>query len=612
MKKFLIGLFFISAIVGLLSCNKTSLLGNDPTGEGLVGFVLKTPTSGTSIVLNSATPSALVDFNWAASTPGLYTMPTYKLVAALRSNGDLNAPLFSISANNKGKDTKLSLSYKSIDSLLSTKGIAAGAKVDLVWGVMADNKSTQILSSSTFFISFTRFSDGASPFVLLGPVSSLTPVPIDPSSNSLNFKFNWTKSMSGVGSTAVTYKIDFALRKVDANGTELPTDFSTPLFSAMSNSMGADTLFTLSYKALSDSLNAKGLTDLSMVSALKWRVNAVSGKWSQVSDYINDLGVIREVRVYMPGGFQTATGNGADWTPANAPEMIRDLRPGALNNLYYIYIYLPANSEFKFTQGRSWNISYGGVSALVYNNTAVTGDVTDNNGANFKVTNAGVYRISFDRSKLKANISLGRMGFVGAAVTNVGWDPTAVFPTSAMANTGLNTFLGIYSLGTGGWKLIDNDQWNTGSKEVDETRSYGSTGTTSALDINGANMPDITASGRYRVIWDGNDVNNIKYSISDGNMYVIGDATVGGWENSAALDDTKRPPLNYIGNGKWQGTVSLTAGNIKFIVKKGSWDFNYGGANGKLSYYNAPNITIATAGTYMITVDEYAGTYSVQ
>ena len=62
----------------------------------------------------------------------------------------------------------------------------------------------------------------------------------------------------------------------------------------------------------------------------------------------------------MPGNYQAATGNGIDWDAATAPEFIRDLRPAALNKLYYMYIYLPAGAEFKITQGRSWDVNYGG------------------------------------------------------------------------------------------------------------------------------------------------------------------------------------------------------------------------------------------------------------
>jgi hypothetical protein len=62
----------------------------------------------------------------------------------------------------------------------------------------------------------------------------------------------------------------------------------------------------------------------------------------------------------------------------------------------------------------------------------------------------------------------------------------------------------------------------------------------------------------------------------------------------------------------WKGTVTLSSGNIKFIVQQGDWSLSYGGAGGILSYQNGSNIVIAAPGTYSITVDEYQQTYSVQ
>src|SRR5690606_23553637 len=105
------------------------------------------------------------------------------------------------------------------------------------------------------------------------------------------------------------------------------------------------------------------------------------------------------LRFYMPGGYQGATGNGNDWDPGTAPELIRDTRAGAFNNLYYIYIYLPAGAEFKVTQGRSWDVNYGG-----------SGGNLAQNGANLTVPAAGFYRISIDRTNLKYDIREGRMG----------------------------------------------------------------------------------------------------------------------------------------------------------------------------------------------------------
>lgn len=569
-----------------------------------MNFTLVGPVSGTAVQLNAATPNTTIDITWNASTPGLHTVPTYTWVAALRTGGDITKPLVKIPSNNGGKDTKLTLTYKQLDDALKATGIADGAKTDFMWSVVADNGSTQLLAQNTFNITITRFKDGATPFILLKPASSTVPFAIDPGSTTQNIAFNWTKSVPATGGAAIKYKVLFVEKKVDTNGNEIAPDFTKPLFSIASNNSGADTLANVLYKSISDSLNAHSLSNLSQPSNLKWTVVATSGTWNQQSDYINDIVILREVRVYLAGSFQSASGYGNDWDPTTGPEMIRDLRSGLINNMYYVYMYFPAGAEFKFTQGRSWDVNYG--------TGATPGTLTTANGGNIKITTAGVYRVCINRTTMTYDVQAGRMGFVGGAVTNVGWDPSKVFPTAQMKFLSDNKFLGIYDFTADGWKMIDADHWNNGGNSTDVTdpHSYGSTGASgSTLVINADNMPNITTAGRYRIVWDGTDVNNVKYSLSPADkMYVIGSGTVGGWDNNATQTDAQRPPLAYQGNGVWKGTVTLTSGEIKFIVQKGSWDYSYGGANGKLG---DANIAVS-AGPYTITVDEYNKTYTIQ
>ena len=294
------------------------------------------------------------------------------------------------------------------------------------------------------------------------------------------------------------------------------------------------------------------------------------------------------LRFYLPGSYQAATGNGTDWDPPTAPELIRDLRAPVFNSMYYTYIFLPAGAQFKVTQGRTWDINYGG-----------SGGVLAVNGANFSVTNAGVYRISIDLNTMKYDIKQGRMGFVGDA-TAAGWNPPSVFPTTQMAFISTNKFVGVANFIPGGWKMIDNNQWNDGSNTAAETRSYGSNGGSgSTMDVNAENFPNITAADTYRVIWDGTNVDNIKYEISHG-LRVVGNFQ--GWDHSTAT------PMTYAGNGVWTVTITLPAGDFKFVSADG-WVFNYGGTAGKISR-DGPNLTVA-GGTYTITVDEYNQTYTV-
>ncbi len=308
------------------------------------------------------------------------------------------------------------------------------------------------------------------------------------------------------------------------------------------------------------------------------------------------------LRFYMPGGYQAATGNGNDWDPPTAPELIRDLRSAVFNDLYYIYIYLPAGSEFKITQGRSWDINYGG-----------SGGTIAQNGSNFKVSTSGVYRVSFNRTTMKYDIREGRMGFVGGA-TGAGWNPPNVFPAYALGLAATNLFVGLTDFTTGGWKLIDNDEWNNGSNAVDETRSYGSPGGSgSTLETNGSNFPDITSPGRYRVIWDGRDANNTRYEISPASeMRIVGDGI-----NQAGVNDWdpgSSPQMTYNGNGIWSITIVLKANkDIKFLAGNAWGAFDYEDAgSGKIKWEGGNNFkTPAAAGTYTITLNEHTQSMTI-
>jgi hypothetical protein len=590
------GIVLLSALT--LGCKKTNFDTN-VNGEALTSFRLTAPSTNAILVLNAATPNDLVTISWTASKPGVNTAPTYKWVAALKSTGNIDAPILELPSNSSGSSTSLSLTQKQIDDALASKGIAAGVKTDFIWSVVADNGTTKLRSQDIFNISITRMKDGATPFILLAPASSTTPFAMDPGSTSNSIQFNWTRSKPATGGPAVTYRVLFSL---DGN-------FTNPLFSIASQASPNDSTAVMTYKAISDSLNAHGQTNLSVPTAMKWTVVATSGTWKQQADYINDLVILREVRMYMPGGYQSATGNGNDWDPPTAPEMIRDMRPGFANNMYYLYIYLPAGAQFKFTQGRTWDVNYGG-----------TGGNLSSGGNNLTVAAAGVYRVSVNRTTLKYDISVGRMGFVGDATTS-GWNPPNVFPSAAMGfPSPKNLFIGLHSFVPGGWKLIDNNQWNNGSGTVDETRSYGTTNPSgSTLEINGANFANITAAGRQRVIWDGRNVNNVTYDMSPASeMRVVGD----GIQGVPAWDPASSPQMTYAGNGVWTITLTLVGNkDIKFVSGNAWGAFDYEDNSGQSQATGVPRAmkwdggnnfkTPVATGSYTITLNEYAQTVTI-
>jgi hypothetical protein len=221
---------------------------------------------------------------------------------------------------------------------------------------------------------------------------------------------------------------------------------------------------------------------------------------------------------------------------------------------------------------------------------------------------------------MKYDIREGRMGFVGGA-TGANWNPGASFPDYALGHPEKNLFVGLTNLNSaGGWKLIDNNGWNSGDITASNARSYGANGGSgSTMQVNGPNMPDVSATGRYRVIWDGRDVNNIKYEIYPGTeMRVVGDGITGvsAWNPGAS------PQMTYVGAGIWTISIALEANkDIKFLAGNAWGAFDYEDASGgsqsvgtprRIRWEGGSNFkTPATAGTYTVTLNENLQTVTI-
>ena len=535
----------------------------------------------------------VIDFSW---TSPKYSTDTnnYKFVVEIDSTGKNFAR--AVAKEVLGKMTT-SYTGRELNSILLNFGYAVGTPVSLDVRVMSSYRNNnELYLSNIVKILVTPYSD---PSVLVSAQSSVSGSLA--TANQLSNTFTWGPSFPGY-SGVVTYALQYdSAGKNFASPREIPVGPS--VFSK------AMTQAEMNTTALDEGV-AGGSTG-----KIEYRIKATTAQGAVA--FSNVVSVVIQtyvplLRFYMPGSYQAATGNGNDWDPGTAPELIRDLRPALLNKMYYAYMYFPAGTEFKITQGRSWDLNYGG-----------SGGNLVQNGPNFAISTSGVYRVTIDVSNgvMKYDIRLGRMGFVGGA-TGAGWDPSSVFPTYQMGAPSNNLFVGITNFAADGWKLIDNNAWNDGSNSVGETRSYGSNGGSgSTMEVNGPNFPNITNPGRYRVIWDGRDPNNIKYEISPASeMRLVGDGI-----NQAGVNDwdpASSPQMTYGGNGVWTITVTLKANkDIKFLAGNawGAFDYedNSGGTQTlgtarKIKWDGGPNFKTPTvAGTYTITLNEYAQTVTI-
>lgn len=579
-----------------VGCKKADLARIVSEGEGLDGtsFVLSGPRNADSVKLNAATPNETVVFSWTAVTPGVKTEPTYTLVASLKSAGNLDAPIISVPADNSGAATRATLTYKRLDDILAARGIPAGARVELIWSVVADNGSTTLSPAGFYGITVTRFNDGASPFYLLQPASSTNTVEIEPGSTTASLKFNWTKSVPAKPAQPVSYRL------------WIYDTTMNPLFSIPADNNGTDSLVTITYRDFSDSLTKYGFTDLSETSWLRWNVVATSGTWNQTSSYTNDLNILREVKIYLVGG-STPIG----WEPGSSLQMIPDEK---FAGAYYIYVYLTSGGGgIKFLNQKEW--PGGPLNSTDWGmKPGSPGELAADGEDNVPVPVDGVYRVTFDLPGMKYYVQAehGRMATVGDA-TPAGWDPGSVFPAQALGLVEANLFLGILNFNGGGnFKLIDGASWPDGGGPISQSKDFGR-GEEGELKEQGEDNIPGPAAGRYRIVWDGREVKNLKYEISPASeMRVVGNAMVGfpDWTPDAS------PQMVFQGNGIWKVTLTLRGGaEFKFLAGNawGALDYEDAGG-GRIKYDGGPNFMVPAGPdrSYTITLNEHTGTYTLE
>jgi starch-binding outer membrane protein SusE/F len=486
-----------------------------------------------------------------------------------------------------------SLTGRELNAMLLNLGFKLGVAQSIdVRLVSSYNNNNEQYMSNLLKVTVTPFPDPAKLVTANATVTVTLPNAALPSNT-----FSWDAAFKGYAGV-VTYTMQY-----DSAGKNFVAPIEIPVGASLYS-------LSLTQGEMNQTALNSGIPG-GNTGKVEYRIKAVTaGGAIAYSNVVNVLitSYVPILRVYLPGGYQASTGNGSDWDPPTAPELIRDLRAGVFNKMYYIYIYLPAAAEFKITIGRSWTVNYGG-----------SGGVLSGSGANLSVPTAGFYRISVNISTLQYNITAGRMGFVGGA-TGPGWNPPGVFPTYALGNAGTNLFVGLTNFTSGGWKLIDNNAWDNGSQTVSETRGYGTPGGDgSTLQVNGANFNDYPAAGRYRVIWDGRDRDNIKYFTSPGlEMRIVGNGLTGVADWTPAVS----PQMTYAGNGIWTKTLALDANEeFKFLAGNDWGAFDYEDNSGQSQATGTPKSirweggnnfkTPTTAGTYTITLNENLQTVTI-
>lgn len=173
-----------------------------------------------------------------------------------------------------------------------------------------------------------------------------------------------------------------------------------------------------------------------------------------------------------------------------------------------------------------------------------------------------------------------------------GWNPaTANTLVSSVSN---NIYIGYINFPAAGteFKFTQARNWDT---------NWGDDGADGTLEPGGANLKS-PGAGYYKITVD---LNTKTYTMVPYAIGIVG--AYNGWgatpDTVMTWDDAQR---------KFVTTLALPAGEFKFRIN-GSWDENYGDSNKDGVLDNGgDNLSVAAAGTYTITYDPFAMTYSIK
>lgn len=180
--------------------------------------------------------------------------------------------------------------------------------------------------------------------------------------------------------------------------------------------------------------------------------------------------------IYVPGGYQSASNEGSDWTPGDAPALYSVNE----DDNYEGYVYIANdNSEFKFTDERNWDLNWG--------DDGADGTLDENSPNNIVASTAGYYKMNVNLNDLTYTTLNTTWGLIGSATAD-GWNSDQDMTYDPQNKVWTITA----DLAAGEIKFRANDAWNL---------DYGDTGADGRLDQGGDNIA-VDEAGNYTVTLD--------------------------------------------------------------------------------------------------------------
>lgn len=217
--------------------------------------------------------------------------------------------------------------------------------------------------------------------------------------------------------------------------------------------------------------------------------------------------------------------------------------------------------------------------------------------------------------------SATELGLVGDGLVVDGnphnWDETVMLSTPTIDGETTYTWMfeGVEVSTAGSFKIREGQSWDNKVIGYPDVEMGGTAAADFETNDDGNFVPTVDGTYDFELIIDAvtetYSVNVKAAGAADPEMYMLGDATAAGWDNTAAI------PMNGTG-GLYTLTADLVVGEMKFITVLGQWQPQYGMAEnpGELGLNDGTGsdpagIPIDADGTYDITVNTNDMTYTV-
>lgn len=243
--------------------------------------------------------------------------------------------------------------------------------------------------------------------------------------------------------------------------------------------------------------------------------------------------------------------------------------------------------------------------------------ITSSYANNNEKLQSNVLKISATAYKIPPKVAppaSGRLFLVGDA-TGGGWNNPVPLPSQEFDKIDSVTYGGIFDL-IGGKEYLMlpvNGDWTNKYAVADKTVTGLNTGGSFGYNLSD-NFPGPTASGRYQIMVDfqkGKFTVTPYTQVLPDSLYIVGDATNGGWNNPVPVPDQQ---FSRVNSAKFSITVPLTGGKEYLLLPvNGDWTHKFAvpdktvaglSAGGSFGYDKSDNFPGPTvSGTYKIDVD---------